>query len=135
MESVYARRISWELIAQLKNRTAACLDFITKQASNANAPKASMDLIVNLKTAIIIALIEENAKRMGHAYAMRALLDSIAAEVNLFFNFVKKLAQIIVIIEVYALMGSAFAKVILMGLTALSENARMIAIDTGNVIK
>ena len=55
-----------------------------KQASNANAPKASTDPIANINSATIIALIKESARKTVHAYAIKASLALIAAEVKFF---------------------------------------------------
>lgn len=56
-----------------------------KQYSNANVPKAFTDQIVNLKTAKMIAQIEENAKKTDYVYAIKAFLVMIAIEVKIFF--------------------------------------------------
>jgi hypothetical protein len=42
-----------------------------------------MDLIVNTKSALIIALIKENAKMMEYVYAIRVLGDLIAEKVKI----------------------------------------------------
>jgi len=56
-----------------------------KQHSNANAQKAFTVQIANLKTAKMIAQIEENVKKTDYVYAIKAFLVMIAIEVKIFF--------------------------------------------------